>query len=152
MGGFLFALSLTACGGGGGAEPTVEPTPTPTPEPTHRAPAWIKDGTWRLINIPDMGVDLSAHDTSFVVTDTELTYAYPDCTVAGTLVMDPSLASIAANSYTLTMLVTDCSVQWDIPTYPGMIDFGRIFAVDGTNQWFYRISDLYAAYWIYKKK
>jgi hypothetical protein len=154
--GLLCALlfAVAGCGGATSVEPdpTPDPAPTPTPEPSHRVPAWFSANEWRLMNIPDMGVYLGDRDTGFVVSETTLTYDYPDCSVTATLKMDPSLSSVAANDYTMTMVSTDCSVQWDIPTYPGMVDTGRIFAEDATNQWFYRISDLYSAYWIYKRK
>ncbi len=115
---------------------------------SHSVPSWMI-GTWQAVRLK-LGSDVSSYEMMLVITKDHFEYHYPDCDVYGVLSMDSELPMYASNPYILEMTEsTDCSVQWDIPTFIGSMDFGRIWS-DDDGFGIQRVSDIYPDYyWIY---
>ena len=137
-------LALCSCGseGGGGVE-------APKQSITHAVPSWIM-GNWKPLRL-FMGDPVEEFDMILTVSTMKVDYRYPDCSVSGRLIMDPKIPLYAANYYKLAMDTVFCPQEWDIPTFKGQEDNGKIWA-EPDGSFMYRISDKYwEPLWIYMR-
>ena len=114
---------------------------------THTVPSWMI-GRWKPLRL-FMGEPVEDFDMLLTISPMKFEYYYPNCTVSGRLVMSTDTPHYSANFYRMYMDNVNCPMQWDIPTFQGQEDFGKIFA-EVDRSYMYRISDKYwEPTWIY---
>ena len=141
------AIILPSCG----KAKTNSTTPVSEVAVNHSVPAWII-GKWRAIRVME-GINAEAEDMIMTVTAEKIEYTYPGCSVSGKLIMDKATPLFAANYYTLIMDNVNCPQQWEIPTFVGQEDYGKIWAWDDPEEMYmFRSSDKFAdPFWVYVK-
>jgi len=141
LGAFVFAMLLVSCGS------DSKPDPVGNPVTTHTVPNWLI-GNWKPVRL-FWGEPVEEFDMLLTVTPTKMEYRYPGCFVSGRLVMSPTTVHYSANYYKMYMDTVNCPRQWEIPTFEGQEDFGKIWA-EVDKSLLYRISDkFWEPVWVY---
>ncbi|MDH5678773.1 MAG: hypothetical protein OEZ55_06260 [Nitrospinota bacterium] len=127
-------IILASCGTKGKADSA------PAPVTTHNVPSWLL-GNWKPLRL-FWGEPVEDFDMIFTVSSLKMEYRYPGCYVSGRLVMRTDTPIYSANFYDMYMDNVNCPQIWDIPTFEGQTDFGKIWA-EKDRSFMYRISDKY---------
>lgn len=139
------AAALVSCGGGGGGG-GVE---APKAAEANSIPPWML-GNWKPLRL-FMGDPVEDQDMMFTLSIMKMEYHYPGCSVSGRMIMDPRIPVYAANYYVMFMDTVNCPQEWDVPTFKGQEDFGKVWA-EPDGSFMYRISDkFWEPLWIYQR-
>ncbi|MDH5639640.1 MAG: hypothetical protein OEZ04_14230 [Nitrospinota bacterium] len=137
----LSAMVLASCGS------NSKPKSTGNQATTHSVPTWLV-GNWKPVRL-FWGEPVEEFDMVLTITPSRMEYRYPGCFVSGRLVMNPNTVHYSANYYRMFMDTVNCPQQWEIPTFEGQEDYGKIWA-EVDKAYLYRISDkFWEPVWIY---